>query len=98
MNNNGGDIFLVKYSPSGTVLWARNTGSGYFSYIYSIASDAIGNIYLTGYFFGSTIICGSFILNNVSSSSVFDDVVIIKFNSSGTVVNAKSFGSANSDM
>ena len=58
-NGNGNDIystFLVKYAPDGYCLWAKQ--AGYTSDDcggWSIATDSIGNSYITGSFWASTV-------------------------------------------
>jgi len=46
------DIYLLKYTKNGNLIWARQAGETDSDEAYGIASDAKGNIYLTGYFSG----------------------------------------------
>lgn len=46
-------VFLVKYSPSGNVLWAKQSTNGSidsYGYSNSVVTDQAGNAYITGYF------------------------------------------------
>ena len=87
------DLFLVKKNTLGEVIWAKSFGRTYSSIIpQSIASDSSGNIYLTGYFQGDSIVFG----NKVLKSKSIHEVFIAKFDSNGNVIWAKNAG--NEDM
>jgi hypothetical protein len=43
------DAYLVKYSPSGTRLWGTYYGGSSDDYGYGVATDIMGNVFLTGY-------------------------------------------------
>ncbi len=60
----GFQTYLVKYSPTGNVLWARQSTPSSYSvgYSYSVASDLYGNSYITGNF-GDSITFGTHTLN-----------------------------------
>lgn len=47
----GSDVFLAKYDPQGTLLWARNMGGSSSDQSYSLSCDASGNVALSGSFF-----------------------------------------------
>ncbi len=49
------DIFMVKYDPNGTVLWAQQYGDSSHEEGKDIKVDASGNIYLTGTFASDSI-------------------------------------------
>ena len=46
------DIFVAKFAPDGSLLWARGAGDGGFfqNFAYGIAIDPAGNSYVTGWF------------------------------------------------
>jgi IPT/TIG domain/Beta-propeller repeat len=46
------DIYLAKYSASGTLLWVRQAGGTGYDTSYSLAFDATGNVVLVGTFNG----------------------------------------------
>jgi len=92
------DIYIVKYDETGYALWARSAGSQYTNpatptgdYAYSIAADSLGNVYVSGIFFGASITFGAITLhkNYNNSRSNF----IVKYDDSGNVLWAKSPGS-----
>ncbi len=87
------DIFIVKYDSSGTVLWAKSAGGTSNDYGYSVATDASGNVLVTGYFYSPTITFGTFTLTNTGSADIF----IVKYDASGTVLWAKSAGGTDED-
>jgi hypothetical protein len=47
------DLFVVKYTTNGEVLWAKKAGGGGDDVAYGIALDGTGNVYVTGYFAGA---------------------------------------------
>jgi hypothetical protein len=49
------DCYIVKYNTSGTALWAQkaSVSSGGAIYGNSVGLDASGNVYITGYFYGT---------------------------------------------
>lgn len=84
-NSTGSNIFLAKYNGSGNALWAKTFGSGNEN-TYSVATDVNENAYIIGSFFTETLSFGSVSLTN---TSVFHDVYLAKFTSSGTATWAK---------
>jgi hypothetical protein len=85
----GSDIFIVKYDASGNILWAKSAGtSGYEDNVYSISTDANGNIFAVGMFDGHTITFGSTTLTNNGYRNTF----IVKYDASGNILWAKSAG------
>ncbi len=67
----GSDIFLVKYDANGNALWAKSAGGPSDDGGFSVAVDASGNDYLTGYFDSPTITFGSDTLLNAGSENMF---------------------------
>ena len=74
------NFFLVKYDASGNVLWAKNWGASGFDVSHSVTTDASGNVYVTGLFGLNSIFWTD------TLTSVFNDVFLAKFNSSGTLL------------
>ncbi len=96
--------FLVKFDPSGNVVWAKIDGNARFFDLSSpspvnglalggIATDAAGNIYITANFYLPSIKIGSYTLNNGGS----DDIFVAKYDSDGNVIWATSSGGSGSD-
>ena len=97
ISNSGTDMFIVKYSPAGNVLWANSIG-GFASFLgKSISTDTIGNIFITGYFVTSISVIGTTTLTN-SSGTNSADMFIVKFSPSGSVIWAHSGGGTSGDL
>ncbi len=92
-NPNESDMFIVKYDPSGTVLWAQSAGEAEDDGGYSITIDASDNVYVTGYFVSSLIAFGPFTLFNLGSYDMF----VVKYDSSGAILWAQSAGENGDD-
>jgi hypothetical protein len=73
---------LVKYDPAGNILWKQLIDAN------SIASDAEGNIYVGGNFWGTTLTFGSTTLIGIGN----EDVFAVKFDNSGNPLWAQSAG------
>ncbi len=82
------DMFIVKYDPSGTALWAKRAGGTSVNRGSDIATDGSGNVYVTGTFANYPIILGTTTLQNSGAWDMF----IVKFDASGNVPWAKSAG------
>src|SRR5947207_2063693 len=54
-NLGANDIFLVKYNSNGNVLWAKKAGGVGDDYVSAITTDLVGNIYIVGWFGGTTM-------------------------------------------
>ena len=92
-NSNGNSIiFVAKYDSLGNVIWAKSSGT-YSCLKPSISIDANGNSYITGFFNTNYAVFGNITLTNVCDESIF----IVKFDSLGNVVWAKSAGGVSTD-
>jgi hypothetical protein len=90
LTNSGGnyDIYVVKYDNNGNAIWARSAGgSGAADYAESVVVSSSG-VYIAGYFESSSITFGSTTLTNSGPS----DIYIVKYDTAGTAVWAKSAG------
>jgi hypothetical protein len=76
------DIFLAKYSPSGTVLWVKSAGGTGDDRANSVSTDALGNSYVAGFFNNDTLDIGTIHLMRESGDNSF----IAKYNSEGDVL------------
>ncbi len=91
------DIFIAKYSPTGTLLWfktAGGTGSDEADKVF-IADD--GSIYVSGIIIGNTQFDG---INVVVNGGPFagEDIFLAKLNSEGTYQWIKTYGSIDQDL
>jgi hypothetical protein len=64
----------------------------------AVAADSMGNIYTTGYFWSDSITFGAYTLYNHTPGGGFNDVYIVKYNSSGIVLWANDFGGTSYDF
>ncbi len=87
------DLFLAKYSASGNYQWAIMAGGSNVDDVNSIATDVIGNVYLTGDF-QNTATFGSHNLNALGGYDIF----ISKYSSAGAVLGSQSAGGASNDV
>ncbi|MEA3445471.1 MAG: SBBP repeat-containing protein [Bacteroidota bacterium] len=98
LSSNGDyDIFISKLDASGNFVWAKSMGGSSDDRGYSIALDASGNVYTTGYFYSSTVDFdpGSGTYNLTSNGC--GDIFISKLDASGNFVWAKNMGGSSSD-
>jgi Beta-propeller repeat len=89
--------FVVKYSSAGVMSWYKTaaTTNNYNTRSHSVAVDASGNAYITGYFAGNAVF-GS---TNITSTSNSYDIFIAKLNASdGTFLWAKNAGGTEEDF
>ena len=82
------DIFLVKYNSSGTKQWTKQLGTSYLDEGYSVTTDSLDNIYVTGW--------TNWNLDG-NTSSGGRDIFLLKYNSSGTKQWTKQLGSSSVD-
>jgi hypothetical protein len=87
------DIFIVKYDPNGNFLWTKQIAGPDTEQGRGIGADKQGNVLTTGEF-TDTLSFGS---KKVESSSNLRDIFLAKYDSSGNLLWAKSFGSAGED-
>ena len=79
----GEDVLITKYDTSGTIQWQRVLGGASGDAGYGIAVDSSGNCYVTGYTY--------------SAGAGSDDVLITKYDTSGTIQWQRVLGGASGD-
>ena len=99
-SSSGSTVFVVKYSPTGTVIWVRQLGTtaaqpANSTYSGGLALDAAGNLYVTGTFSGALGV-GSTTLTSTGGASDFD-IFLIKYDAQGTVQWARAAGGTDYD-
>jgi len=87
------DIFVLKLDSTGQFAWAKKIGGTGYDYGNAIATDALGNIYVTG-FFSNTISFKTSSVNYLLSSAGQLDICIAILDSSGNNKWAAGFGSS----
>ncbi|MBI2966624.1 MAG: SBBP repeat-containing protein, partial [Bacteroidetes bacterium] len=92
-----GDIFIAKYTPSGALIWAKRIGNTGGEEGNSIAIDGSGNIYITGYFWGTVDFDPSAAVVNLISNGL-NDIFVAKYDNNGNYLWAFNIGSGNGDI
>lgn len=90
------DIFLAKYSPSGSLIWAHKAGSSEHDNGSSVNVDPDGNVVLFATFNHTVdfrLGSGSF---NLTSQGI-SDIAVAKYTPSGNLMWVKQFGNADYD-
>lgn len=82
------DIYLVKLNQAGNHLWSERFGDPAWQETYSVATDALGSIVITGQFEG-TVDFGGGVLTSAGND---DDVFVAKFDEAGNHLWSKRFG------
>jgi len=95
-NTGGGNTFIVKYDVSGNVLWAKSIGGSAQCTGQSVTFDTHSNIIITGFFNGDSLAIDTNILTN-SWPNKFE-VFIVKYDSAGNVIWARSAGGKDADV
>lgn len=90
------DIFVAKYDADGNSIWARSMGGTLNDISLSIAVDLAGNVYTTGYFFGTCDFNpagGGYPLNSFGEADIF----VTKLYANGGFAWTKQMGGPNED-
>jgi len=86
------DMFVAKYSSTGVAQWVRTFGDASDSFGTGIDTDTAGNVYVTGYYFGTVSFGGAPLVSNSW------DVVLMKYGPNGNHLWSKRLGGAGYDM
>lgn len=89
----GRDVFLVKYDADGNYLWVKVIGGIAAEQAGSVATDANGNVYMTGRFNDTIDFGGNSKLGSLGST----DAYIAKYDSAGNYLWAISYGTIQDD-
>jgi hypothetical protein len=96
ISNGSNDIFVQKLDNDGNFIWAKRIGNVEQERAASLKLDASNNLYITGYFVGTTDFnpnAGVYNITSLGSSDIF----ILKLNDDGNFIFAKSIGGGSSD-
>lgn len=80
------DIFIIKYSYNGTIIWAKKAGGSGNEIVKSITTDANDNIYLAGSFASTTFTSDAIALTKNGGDNLF----VEKLDSNGSTLWAKT--------
>ena len=89
-NSNSGseDLFLIKYNSSGNLQWTQQMGTFSNDVAFDVATDSLGNSYVTGY-------TGASLDGNTYSGEL--DLFLVKYDSNGNKSWTKQLGTSTSD-
>lgn len=94
-SENGSDYFILKYDDGGNILWAKTNEDGYgYELTGSIASDNIGNLYVSASYSSDSLFFGSDLL---TSSGTYDGLVA-KYDLNGNEIWAKDMGGSSNEI
>jgi gliding motility-associated-like protein len=93
ITNGYSDIYVSKSDPNGNFLWTKVFGGTQADRGYDIAVDAVGDIYVTGYYQGAA----TFGSTTLTSSGGSQDIFILKLDNTGNVIWVKSDGGSEGD-
>jgi hypothetical protein len=89
------ELYVAKYNSSGIELWSksfkRNNASDGIAYVNDIDTDALGNVYITGYFIGTVDLDPSSGITSFTSPSSSRSSFILKLDANGSFIWAKDF-------
>ena len=88
-------MFVIKYDSAGNYIWANGSGGGGYQFGYAVATDAAGNVFVSGSYNSNAITFGDSTLSN--SGAGFDDMFLVKYNAAGTVQWARNAAGTNDD-
>lgn len=94
---NAGHIFILKLNPSGDFLWAKQVGNNpaISNFVSSVTTDSQGYIYSTGYFQQTVDFDPGPGTYNLTSS-IYQDMYVLKLSPLGNFAWAKKIGSSSS--
>jgi len=87
------DVFVAKYSSSGSPIWSRSIGGDASDSANAVAVDSSGNVVVTGYQASSSVDYGGGMLGMRGGTDVF----VAKYSSTGGYVWAKTVGGTGYD-
>lgn len=95
LNSAGGnDAYVAKLNGTGSALWSKRFGDGGNQYAQHVATDAQGNVLVTGHFRGSVDFGGGPLTD---TSVFFEDLFVAKLDGNGGHVWSKRYGDINNE-
>jgi hypothetical protein len=97
-NNGGSDIYITKLDSDGNYHWTRTIGGDGNDIGFSVTTDSLGDIYITGYFSGTVNFGKDFGTNDYKTANAnARDIFITKISPEGEYFWTKSIGGAAND-
>lgn len=95
-SNGYDDIFITKYTSTGTAIWTKTFGSSTNESVVDICSDKKGHIYFTGEYRSSNLTIGTLLTANLDSSPT-TEVYVSKMDISGNIIWTKTANCSGAD-
>jgi len=102
LNDSISYLFITKFNPSGTPIWIKCFGANKQGVMRAggvdandITTDALGNIFITGSFSAPYLLFDTITIYNDHPPGWWDDIFLVKLDSSGNALWAKSQGGHN---
>lgn len=92
------DAFVARFSAAGNLMWGTYLGGSAFDRANDIGVDNAGNIFVTGETKSANFPVLSAVYSTLNNSSLYNDIFIIKYNSSGSIVWSTYYGGDNNDV
>jgi hypothetical protein len=96
-NTGSQDVYITKLDVNGQVLWSQSANGSNNEEGLSVATDVFGNAYITGFFYSPNLIFGNDTLFNIDNTGTTIDLFLVKYDSLGNVIFAKSAGGTDGD-
>jgi len=98
LNSSGGsDVFLARYNPDGTLVWARKAGGTSWDYGVAITRFANDTVAITGNFQGTATFGPGEGGQTVMTSAGIVDIFVARYNTDGSLAWAKRAGGNRND-
>lgn len=88
MNSGGKDLFIAKYDGAGNNVWAKSAIGNSNDVGNAIKIDGLGNLYVVGTFNSATLTIDTTVLSTIN----FEDIFVLKCDTSGNFLWVKSAG------
>ncbi|WP_395047208.1 SBBP repeat-containing protein [Flavobacterium sp.] len=92
------DIFVTKLDATGNLVWAKKFGGASADNGYGISTDATGNVYTTGSFYGTVDFDPNAGVSNLASTGGSQDIFVTKLDTAGNLVWAKAMGGTSTEI
>jgi uncharacterized delta-60 repeat protein len=97
-SDEGSDVFIARYNPDGTLVWAKHAGGPNTNYGYGITTLSDNSIVATGRFSGPTTFGPGELNETVLNSDDGLNIFLARFNPDGTLVWAKCVDGSDSGI
>lgn len=92
------DVFIAKLNGDGDLVWVKQIGGVNRDWVYDLALDSSGNVYIVGSFEDTVDFDpGAGIYNLTSNAEYYEDTFVLKLNDHGNFLWAKNMGGADSE-